>query len=132
MTKKKRESRTLPQVGIFFWFEDKLWTESACVEKAGGHVDFKDHDGDHVTYWDRLISEGLVPEHVEYQDVPRGRVVFNTSTDRFHLMLDRCILRRKKIAAAIKKQMGLPAKATDTSTDLHYRCAECLVERGLD
>jgi hypothetical protein len=130
--RKNREMRTAPQVGIIFYFGNKLWIESTPLEKAGTYGECKIHDGNHIDYWDRLISEGLVPQDDEYQNIPRGRVVFNTSTKRYRLMLDRCILRRKSLVAAIKWQMGLPAKDTDTATDPHYRCAECLGERGLD
>jgi hypothetical protein len=132
MTKKKHKPRTAPQVGIIFFFDGKLWIESTPVEKAGNYGECKIHDGNHVDFWERLISEGLVPQDDEYQNIPRGRVVFNQSSGRYQLLLDRCILRRKKIVAAIKRQMGLPLKRTDISTDSHYRCAECLPERGLD
>jgi hypothetical protein len=131
MTRKKHKPRT-PQVGIIFWFDQKLWIESTPVEKAGNYGQCKIHDGNHVNYWERLISERMVPEHVEYQDVPRGRVIFSPASERYLLLLDRCILRRKKIVAAIKRQMGLPSKGTDTDTDPHYRCAKCLASHGFD
>jgi hypothetical protein len=130
-TKKKKESRSAPQVGIIFFFDHKLWIESTPVQKAAGHGNFKDHDGDHVTYWDGLLKEGKVPEDEEYQNVPRGRVVFHADTGRYHLLLDRCILRRKSLVATIISQMGLPANATERSTDFHYRCADCLPEGDL-
>lgn len=134
MAKKKKnpQTRPAPQVGIIFYFDNKLWIESTPLEKAGNYGECKIHDGNHIDYWDRLIRESLVPQDDEYQNIPRGRVVYNTSTQRYRLMLDRCILRRKNLVAMIKRQMGLPPKETDTSTDLHYRCAECLSERGLD
>jgi hypothetical protein len=47
-------------------------------------------------------------------------------------MVDRCILRQEDLVAAIKQQMRLPPKKTDTFTDPHYRCAECVALRGLD
>jgi hypothetical protein len=130
-TKKKNKSRSAPQVGIIFFYDHKLWIESTPVQKAAGHGNFKDHDGDHSTYWDGLIKEGKVPEDEEYQNVPRGRVVFHADTGRYHLLLDRCILRRKNLVAKIEQQMGLPAEETDTDTDSHYRCAACLLPRAI-
>ena len=131
-TKKKKESRSAPQVGIFFFYDHELWIESTPVQKAVVHLNFKDHDGDHVTYWEGLIKESKVPEDEEYQNVPRGRVVFHADTGRYHLLLDRCILRRKNLVAKIEQQMGLPAEETDTDTDTHYRCADCLPEGDLN
>jgi hypothetical protein len=131
--KKKQQKRTVPQVGILFFFHDKLWIESTPLEKAGNYgSEFRIHDGDHIVYWDGLIREGLVTRHEEYQNIPRGRVVFNAATRRYRLMLDRCIPRQKNIVAMIKQQMGLPQNETDTVTDPHYRCAECLAESGLE
>jgi hypothetical protein len=129
--KKKQQTRTAPQVGIIFFVDHKLWVETTPLETAGNYGEFKIHEGDHVIYWDRLILEGVVPRGLEYENVPRGRVAFNTSTRRYRLMLDRCILRQKSVVATIKQQMGLPPKETDTFTDPHYRCAGCLDLRGL-
>jgi hypothetical protein len=130
--RKKQETRTAPQVGIVFSFDDKLWIERTVLEKAGDYGKFKIHEGDHVIYWGRLILKCVVPQDLEYEHIPRGRVAFNTFTKRYRLMLDRCILRQKNLVAAIKRQMGLPQKETDTLTDPHYRCGECVALRSLD
>lgn len=131
MAKKTPQTRAAQQVGVIFFFDRKLWIESTPLGKAGIYGECKIHDGNHIDYWDSLMSESLVPQDEEYQNVPRGRVVFNVSTKRYRLMLDRCILRRKSVVAVIKRQMGLPQKTTDTDTDSHYRCAECVASRGL-
>lgn len=131
MAKKNPQARTAPQVGIIFVSNRRLWVETTPLQSAGTYGEFKIHEGDHVTYWDQLILAGVVPRGLEYENVPRGRVVFNTSTKRYRLMLDRCILRRKNLVAKIEQQMGLPAEETDTDTDPHYRCAECLASHGL-
>ena len=113
-----------------FFFDRKLWIESTPLEEAGNYGELKIHDGDHVHYWDRLILEGMVPRSPDYEDIPRGRVSFNTSTGRYLLLLDRCILRQKNIVALIKQQLRLTREGIDTDTDSHYRCADCLT--GLD
>jgi hypothetical protein len=67
-----------------------------------------------------------VPTDVEYEEHPRGRVVFNTETDRFRIYADRCILKRLSVIGRIIKMMHLRADETDVNTDDHYRCALCL------
>jgi hypothetical protein len=129
---KQGETPSTPRVGIIFFFDQKLWIESTSLETAGNYGQFKIHEGDHVFFWNRLIKEGLVPPYEKYENIPRGRVVFNISTMRFRLMLDRCILRQKSLVAKIEHQMGLPRKETDTDTDSHYRCGGCLVFDGRD
>jgi hypothetical protein len=134
MTQKRKKSGpcNAPQVGIFFFFANRLWIESTPMEMAGNYGACKVHDGNHVDYWERLISERLVPGDEEYQNIPRGRIIFDASSGRYLLLLDRCILRQKNVVAMIKRQMGLPLRKTDTDTDSHYRCCECLFERGLE
>jgi hypothetical protein len=66
---------------------------------------------------------------MEYEESPRGRVVYNTKSQRFALYADRCILKRKSVVNQIMKAMHLPAKQTDATTDGpdgHYGCCRCL------
>lgn len=124
--KPKKSPVREPQVGIIFYFEQKLQLETTPVAKGGNYGEFKIHEGDHVDLWDRLVKDGQVPQHLEYQDVPRGRVAYNYSSERYRLMLDRCILGKKDVVDEITKQLDLPKRKTDVVADPHYRCAECL------
>jgi hypothetical protein len=66
---------------------------------------------------------------MEYEEAPRGRVVFNRKTGRFMLYADRCILDKKAVVNQVKKAMQLPGDRTDVGTDGHfghYRCYRCL------
>jgi hypothetical protein len=55
MAKKKPQTRTAPQVGIIFFFGNRLWIETTPLECAGTYGEFKIHEGDHIVYWDQLI-----------------------------------------------------------------------------
>jgi hypothetical protein len=66
---------------------------------------------------------------MEYEEPPRGRVVFNRKNERFMLYADRCILDRRAVVNLIKELMHLPSDRTDVGTDGHfghYRCYRCL------
>ena len=72
---------------------------------------------------------GGVSRELEYEEPPRGRVVFNKRTQRFALYADRCILKRKAVVKRIIAAMHLPTSQTDTGTDGnfgHYKCSKCL------
>jgi hypothetical protein len=79
----------------------------------------------HIEYWDKLQRVGAVPES-EYDEHPRGRVMFNFKTAKFILYADECILSRKGLVRRILSWMNLPLKNTETGTDWHYRCPKCL------
>jgi hypothetical protein len=65
---------------------------------------------------------------MEYEEPPRGRVMYNTKTRQFTLIADRFILKRKDLVAEIKKELGLP-RNTKVGGDGHYRCSDCLRDR---
>jgi hypothetical protein len=65
---------------------------------------------------------GIVRSH-EYEDWPRGRIVFGRSRDLFILYADRKLLTPATIAR-LKTQFHLPAERTEIQSDFHYQRAE--------
>jgi len=117
--------RAKQSVGIFYLMGGKLWLDATPLPRAGSFGEFAIHERDHIFYWEELVSGGRVA-HGEYDEHPRGRVAYNTKTGKFLFLADRCILRRKNLAAAIVRRLNLPSKETEIKTDAHYRCARCL------
>ena len=116
----------VPQVGIVFVVKGKPFIDSTAVTEAESYEHFKIHGRDHYQYWEQLQRIKAVPSDVEYDEVPRGRVVYDTQTRKYTLYLDRCILRNKKLVSRIMAEMSLPYENTETDTDSHYRCPKCL------
>jgi len=113
------------KVGIFWLVGTRLVIDAAPLSEAGNYGDFKIYEGDHVTLWDELERRGEVPRNSAYEEHPRGRVNFNTKTQRFTLFADPCILRKKGVVKKLLRLMCLPDD-TPLSTDAHYRCFRCL------
>jgi hypothetical protein len=59
----------------------------------------------------------------EYEDWPRGRIVFDRSRDLFVLYADRKLLTPATIAR-IETQFHLPGERTEIQTDGHYQSNE--------
>jgi hypothetical protein len=72
-----------------------------------------------------MERRGEVPRDTDYEEHPRGRVNFNTRTQKFTLFADRCILQKKDVVKELMRVMHLPSD-TALSTDEHYRCYRCL------
>jgi hypothetical protein len=119
----------VPQVGIVFLVKGKPFIDGTPVTEAEDYAHFKIHGRDHYQYWGQLQRIKAVPAEVEYDEVPRGRVVYDTQTRKYTLLLDRCILKKKKLVSDIMAQMSLTFENTSTSTDPHYRCPTCLPKR---
>jgi len=70
---------------------------------------------------------GQVPQDVEYEDPPRGRVAYYPQDEAFVIYADPCILAKKSLVRQIIVALNLPVSwRTATSKDAHYRCAGCL------
>jgi hypothetical protein len=115
-----------PHVGIFWLRGSKLIIDATPLSKAEPYGTALTHPASHIDHWTRLQQMGAVPAEVEYEEPPRGRVVFDRQEKRFHLMADRCILVRREVVGQIMTAMNLPPGKTTEGRDEHYRCHECL------
>jgi hypothetical protein len=118
--------RDNPSVGIFFAVGPTLLIESTPLSQAERYGDFKIHERGHDEYWQALLRAGAVPPGAEYEEFPRGRVAYDTRTQRFSLLADRCVLRNTSKVAELIQILCLPGDRTATDTDPHYRCPRCL------
>lgn len=122
-----KKSRTPePCVGIFWLFNGELFIDSTPLSKAEPFGSALGHPTGHIDYWTRLQHTGTVPAEVEYEEPPRGRVVFDGREQQFILYADKCILSRRDVVGQIMDAMHLPPGKTTEGRDEHYRCFECL------
>jgi len=122
----------VPNVGIVFLVKGKVFIDGTPVTEAeslGGQ--FKIHDRDHYKYWEWLRRMSAVPTDVEYDQVPRGRAVYDTQTRKYMLFLDRCILRNKKLVSRIMAQMSFAAREHGNRNGQPLPVPEVPVERTL-
>jgi hypothetical protein len=117
-----------PTVGVFWLFKRRLIIESVPVSQAEACEGFCNHPLSHEQCWSQLQRRGVVTAGVEYDEPPRGRVVYNAGTQQFLLLADRCILKNPELVKRILAVLDLPA-STKTKSDSHYRCARCLSQR---
>ena len=115
-----------PRVGIFWAVDGKPLIDSAPLPEAEPYGDHLTHPRGHAAVWERFQQNGTAPREMEYEEAPRGRVMYNTKSRRFTLLADKCILKDKGIVSKIMSEMNLPSKNTDKGTDSHYRCFACL------
>src|SRR5438552_17650634 len=130
---RKRSARIMePRVGIFWLVNQNLLIDSTLLSAAEEYDHFKIHSGNHISVWEKFQQNGTAPHEMEYEEAPRGRVMYNMKIRRFTLLADKCILKDKRIVSKIMSEMNLPSKNTDKGTDSHYRCFTCLYGRRED
>ncbi len=121
-----RRRKKEPHVGIFWLVDGKLVMDSTALSMSEDYGGFKIHPADHCSVWEKLQLREAVPADVEYEECPRGRVMYDTKAQQFRLLADRCILKNKGVIRDIISKMNLPSGNTDMGTDSHYRCLRCL------
>lgn len=124
-TAKKVEAK----VGIFWAVNGKLILESLPLTEAEIYGEFRNHPWSHERCWDAFQWHGVVPHGVEYEEFPRGRVIFNQRLQQYYLYADPCILQKPEMVSTIMKSLRLPSD-TEVRPDEHYRCESCL--RGME
>ena len=112
-------------VGIFWWFQRRLITDTSTLSEAEPYGDLLTHAIGHLEYWTALQAAGAVPAETDYAQPPRGRVSYDMRQKRFLLYTDACILRRKDVVTKILAAFHL-LPDTRPQTDSHYRCFRCL------
>ena len=85
-----------PRVGIFWLLNGKPIIDSAPPSEAEPYGDHLNHPRGHAAVWKHYQRVGTVPAEMEYEEGPRGRVMFNTKTQRFTFLADRCISQRQE------------------------------------
>jgi hypothetical protein len=125
----KQMTQGQSMVGIFWLIGDRLILDTSPLIEAEPYGDCLGHRTSHIDYWTAQQCLGTVSREIEYEEPPRGRIVFNKATQQFALYADRCILKRKAVVKRIMKAMHLPASQTKICTDGyngHYKCSKCL------
>ncbi len=115
------------RVGIFWLLGDgSLLVDSTPLAEAEPYGECLTHPRSHIDQWAEFQRQGIFARDIEYEEMPRGRVVYDTRQKRFAIYGDRCILRKKAIVRKVMLAMSLAESRTKTSSDPHYRCSRCL------
>ena len=124
-----------PSVGIFWVVETgpgeaRLLTAGCSLEAAEPYGDFLTFAGGHYEVWEgwRNIKDHdpalrTVVRTFEYEDWPRGRIVFDRVKERFVLYADRKLMLPDTITQ-IQARFALSPDKTIVETDFHYQSHE--------
>jgi hypothetical protein len=117
-----------PMVGIFWLFKGQLIFDVSPVSTAEPYGDCVGHAKSHIAFWADLQRAGVIPWDVEYEDPPRGRVIFNLKTKKFNVYSDKCIRVQSAVVRKIFREFSLPTDSAVITSDGHYRCRTCLFQ----
>jgi|GEM_PF-167968 len=107
------------RVGIFWWWEGRLLAVATSIsegETASGVVDSKLA---HAQTWRLLQDRHPELRALEYDTVPRGRVLHVRRNRVFRVLMDKRLFQPRTMTA-IRRRFRLPKGKTTFETDPHY------------
>ena len=114
------------EIGAFFVFKGEVVKSGTPLSVVGLYGLFKSKTYDHGFFWKSLQRLGAVPRGIEYDEVPRGRVEYDTNEKKFHIYADPCILKDLKALEEIIREFHLPSADTvKPERDPFYKCSGC-------
>lgn len=112
-------------MGVFWLVGRALLIDKTPLAEAERYGNNLTNPRNHTEVWEQWQKSGRVSGELEYDHQPRGRVTFDTISERFWILADKCILKRNHVIAKIRSELNLP-KGTRLTSDSHYRCYRCL------
>jgi hypothetical protein len=116
---KKHQIVTNGKVGIFWFFEGEILAATWPLQAGEEYDDFINGKTDHVHFWHTLQKQHSELRVREYQEVPRGRVLFNKSEGMFLIYMDK-VLFKSQTKKAIIKEFELTIAESKFLSDIHY------------
>ena len=112
-----------PEVGIF-WIDDSdgtMFADSVSLKDSEQAGDFCDYGGSHYAIWGKAVRVNPKWKGLEYEEVPRGRVVCRMSPEKpmFTVYMAKRLCKFKK---KVITRFNLPAMGVRWDfTDEHYQ-----------
>jgi hypothetical protein len=118
------------KVGIFWVYQRQLLVAAVPLHEGIDDGDFINGPYDHLPYWETVRRTMPVLRTVEYDAIPRGRVLYKHAENRCFVYMDQ-VLHREEVKQCILRHFQLPAD-TLFDTDIHYTTTPEDLERLFD
>ena len=107
------------KVGVLWWQRGRSLAAAIPLADGDETAHVIDSPVNHVGYWPQFKRRHPHLWTVEYEDVPRGRVLFSKETKMFCVYMD-MKLHRPRIKAALRRTFGVSGRKVRFATDPHY------------
>jgi hypothetical protein len=122
------------KIGIFWIYHGEVLARPIFIEDGESQGDLIDSPDSHVHAWDD--PDGFMRDYHElmernYEDIPRGRVLYESNEDRYVIYLDECLMNARD-KAALKKAFSLSKEDCVFRSDPHYCTDSDAISRMFD
>ena len=106
------------KVGIFWVYNTQPIVAAVPLPEGIDDGNFINGPYDHLPYWETVRRTIPALRSVEYDAVPRGRVLYKKAEERCVVYMDK-VLHHEEVKQVIRDYFALPVP-TPFLTDLHY------------
>ncbi len=117
---KREASASIGEVGIFWFFKGEILPSSVPYTHGEEYGDFINGRSDHCTHWISIRRSVPGAAQYEYDQVPRGRVIYSKRDDRFLVYGSEKFIVDEWRKAVVLSAFKLPPDRTTFKADEHY------------
>ena len=107
-------------VGIFWIYQEQIFAKTMPVDTIKPIMGYVDSDLAHYTVWDEIVRRHPEVYLFEYEEIPRGRVIFDRNKMQYIVYAHPGIIDDKKKRLLIVEKFGLREKSVLFKRDEHY------------
>lgn len=107
-------------VGIYWIYQKQVLADSVPWPEGERYGDYVNGLSDHYTHWARFQRQRPELRRYEYEQVPRGRVIYNTVSATFTVLGSERFIRDEAQRALVLEAFHLPPGQTRFKADDHY------------
>ena len=111
----------LSKIGLFWIFENHIFYELQNIEDLSAINGFVDSDLSHFKIWEKVKKQHPKFYLYEYEDIPRGRVVYEVLPSQSIVYCNENILKDDALKRLILETFNLSATCTLFREDEHYK-----------
>ncbi len=113
--------RSKLSIGIFWFYDNKVIGIAHDFSlKEADSIGLIDSKYTHVDYWEILRRQLPELKDREYEQLPRGRVIFDTNKNKAIIYINETLLKRRKVNE-ILNFFDLDFTSVVLRTDSHYK-----------
>lgn len=108
-------------IGVFWIYKSQIYLKLIKIDKVKAINGFIDSDFSHYQVWDEISLQNKDFYQYEYEDVPRGRVVFDVENTQYLIYSNNDIINSYESKEVIIKAFDLKENNILFKYDAHYK-----------
>ena len=108
-------------IGVFWIYKQNIYLKSIKVDNVKAINGFIDSDFSHYQVWDEISAQNKDFYLYEYEDIPRGRVVYDVEYTQYIVYSNEDIINSDKAKKSITEAFNLNTTKVIFEYDAHYK-----------